>query len=314
VSEAETIARALGGKRNGNGYLCRCPVRGHGKGRGDRNPSLSVRDGACRVLLHCFSGCESRDVLAELIQRGVLGATKRQHLGQHHHQHDDAGIHQHFDADHHPDRHLDHHQDRHCKIKSTEAYDIWRKSRPAAGTIIETKYLRGLRGITIAPPRSLRFSYQPYPYKNPRLELPAMIAAVQAPDGKGLAAQITWIDPHRHERLERYNVGELGAGAVRLAAPTEVLGLAEGTETALAAMQIHRVPAWASLGAGRMHKVIVPDTVRQLLLFADNNDTGRNGADSTAERHEREGRHVLRLFPPAGLKDWAEVTAAYRTG
>ncbi len=44
---AADIARALpGSTRNGNGWLCRCPVPDHGRGRGDRSPSLSVCDAA----------------------------------------------------------------------------------------------------------------------------------------------------------------------------------------------------------------------------------------------------------------------------
>ena len=39
---AASIARALGGKRSGRGYVCRYPVPSHG--RGDRSPSLSVAD------------------------------------------------------------------------------------------------------------------------------------------------------------------------------------------------------------------------------------------------------------------------------
>ena len=69
---AASIARALGGHRSGNGYLCRCPVPSHGKGRGDRNPSLSISDGDQRVLVHCFGGCDPLDVLDELRHRGFL--------------------------------------------------------------------------------------------------------------------------------------------------------------------------------------------------------------------------------------------------
>jgi putative DNA primase/helicase len=43
--DAATIAKILGGKPEGGGYLCSCPVKGHGKGRGDLRPSLSVSDG-----------------------------------------------------------------------------------------------------------------------------------------------------------------------------------------------------------------------------------------------------------------------------
>ena len=40
-------------------YVARCP------GHDDRSPSLAVRDcGDGRILLHCFAGCETEDVLA----------------------------------------------------------------------------------------------------------------------------------------------------------------------------------------------------------------------------------------------------------
>jgi putative DNA primase/helicase len=64
---AETIARALGGRRYGSGFLVRCPAHD------DRNPSLSLRDGKRRLLVCCFAGCEARDVLAALRARGLLG-------------------------------------------------------------------------------------------------------------------------------------------------------------------------------------------------------------------------------------------------
>jgi len=46
IDSAEALARALGGTRqNGNQWLAPCPVPTHGKGKGDRKPSLSLRDG-----------------------------------------------------------------------------------------------------------------------------------------------------------------------------------------------------------------------------------------------------------------------------
>lgn len=51
MSAAE-IAIALGGAvRHGRGWLCRCPVAGHGQGGGDRTPSLSLGDGEAGQLL-----------------------------------------------------------------------------------------------------------------------------------------------------------------------------------------------------------------------------------------------------------------------
>jgi hypothetical protein len=68
---ARDIAIALAGKKIGDGaYLCRCPCLSHK--RGDRNPSLSVRDGdSGRLLLHCFAGDSYDDVAAALRAKGL---------------------------------------------------------------------------------------------------------------------------------------------------------------------------------------------------------------------------------------------------
>src|SRR5262245_540548 len=70
---AQDIGIALKGRRNGIGWLVRCPCPNHGKGRGDRSPSLSVSDGDDRqLLLWCFAGCDFADILDELKHRGLI--------------------------------------------------------------------------------------------------------------------------------------------------------------------------------------------------------------------------------------------------
>ena len=72
---AARIARVLSGIPTADGgFICRCPVSTHGSGRGDRRPSLSLRDGHSRLLVKCFSGCDVRDVLAELRRMDLLQA------------------------------------------------------------------------------------------------------------------------------------------------------------------------------------------------------------------------------------------------
>jgi hypothetical protein len=67
---AREIAVALGGKRMGDGnYICRCPCPMHK--HGDRNPSLSVKDGRNRLLLYCFAGCAYDEIVTALRGRGV---------------------------------------------------------------------------------------------------------------------------------------------------------------------------------------------------------------------------------------------------
>ena len=58
---AETIAKALGGHRAGATWMARCPAHE------DRTPSLSIAAGDDgRVLLHCWAGCRTRDIVAAL--------------------------------------------------------------------------------------------------------------------------------------------------------------------------------------------------------------------------------------------------------
>jgi hypothetical protein len=74
ASDLQRIACALGGRRlSTGGYLCRCPVLGHGRGRGDRHPSLLVQDGETALLVRCYSGCEPHAILNVLRGRGLLG-------------------------------------------------------------------------------------------------------------------------------------------------------------------------------------------------------------------------------------------------
>lgn len=45
-------------------WVSKCPAPSHGKGRGDKSPSLSVNEGGDgQALLHCHAGCEVEDVV-----------------------------------------------------------------------------------------------------------------------------------------------------------------------------------------------------------------------------------------------------------
>jgi len=56
------VSRLDGVKETGHGkFVARCPAHD------DRSPSLAIKDGDDgRILLHCFSGCETEDVLSAL--------------------------------------------------------------------------------------------------------------------------------------------------------------------------------------------------------------------------------------------------------
>ncbi len=285
--DAAMIARTLKGARTGDGFLVGCPVPTHGRGNGDRHPSLSIRDGDDgRLLVHCHTGCDPRDILDILRQRGLID-------------------------DRLPSR--DAASMRKCEpvelpIEPNErALDLWRSAEPIADTLAH-RYLCA-RGLTIDPPPSLRFiSALAY---MPRIALPAMVAAFQAPDRRVIAVQVTFLDPRGNRKVQgatpRKTIGRMHGGAVRLGPAGDVLGLAEGTETALAAMQLTGVPCWACLGSKRMARVSIPDTVRELHLFADDDEPGRLAAEQTAKAHAH--RRIVKRFPPDGFGDYADLAA-----
>ena len=62
---AAAIASALGGHRNGDSWLTRCPAHDDG------TPSLSLRERDGRLLVHCHAGCSQGDVIAALRTRGL---------------------------------------------------------------------------------------------------------------------------------------------------------------------------------------------------------------------------------------------------
>jgi hypothetical protein len=69
---AGAIAKALGGRRSGSGWMARCPAHR------DNNPSLSLRDANGRTLVHCFSGCTQDEVIAALRKLGLWPERQQQ--------------------------------------------------------------------------------------------------------------------------------------------------------------------------------------------------------------------------------------------
>ncbi len=55
------------GDIKGDGFVCCCPLPTHGKGRGDKNPSLSVYVTPFgKIKFKCHAGCDSRDIESHL--------------------------------------------------------------------------------------------------------------------------------------------------------------------------------------------------------------------------------------------------------
>ncbi len=276
MTDAHSITTALGGHWHGSYGMARCPCHE------DRDPSLSISDGQDgKLLVNCFAGCDPVDILRALNGQGLSEPSREP-----------------------PAPRL------HRRDNGRAALDLWREARPAAGTLVE-RYLRR-RGITLPVPPSIR--YHPGLRHGPTgLILPAMVAAVQAPDRRVCAIHRTFLNEFGGKAAlsaPKMALGPLGAGAVRLAKAGPLLGLAEGIEDALAAMQLCDLPCWASLGGVRLARVDLPGEVREVHIFADGDEAGREAAEKAVRRFRREGLEARAFLPPDGAKDMNEALIA----
>ena len=72
--QAEQIAKTLGNAKKANGqWVASCPVPSHGKGNGDKNPSLSIHIGDDgKPLFHCHGGCSQEEVFNTIKSLNLL--------------------------------------------------------------------------------------------------------------------------------------------------------------------------------------------------------------------------------------------------
>lgn len=126
-----------------------------------------------------------------------------------------------------------------------------------------------------------------------------------------MTAHITYLQggrklgDHEPRKILSPMTGRRGC-AVRLMPAGEVLGVAEGIETALAAYLLHGVPVWSALNAPLLAKFVPPREVHKVIIFADRDVAGLEAAYHL--RDELDGRCAVELcLPPAPAGDWAEV-------
>jgi hypothetical protein len=277
---AETIAKALGGRKAGRGWAARCPAHD------DRTPSLSICDAdANKVLVRCHAGCDQERVIAALRGRGLWAGNGPQSL---------LRTTRHTPVERKPD-----HDD---AKRSDLALAIWQSSKPAQRTPVET-YLAS-RWIKLPPPDVLRFHAG---LKHPSDGIwPAMVALVtNGVDGTPLAIHRTFLARDGFGKApvepQKMMLGPCRGGAVRLADAADLLMVGEGIETCLAAMNATGNPAWAALSTSGLRTLDLPDNISHVVVLADGDDTGEKAARDCAWRWKWEGRRVRIARPPQGM-------------
>jgi len=285
-TSAETLTRALGGRWHGSYGTAYCPAHD------DHDPSLSVSKGQDgKLLVKCHADCDQGVVWAALQD---LGHVER------------AGGHRTA-----PRRRAPPPQPSpEPSPNQNYAIEILRASRPAAGTPAET-YLRS-RGNVIPVPPTIRFHPA---LKHADLPSPSPCLVAAACDGDRRVTGIQRIYLTHDGRKAPVNrpkmaLGTLRGSAVRLAPTTDRVWLTEGVEDGLAVVQMMGEPAWALLGTANFKSVVLPDSIRQVILAPDGDDAGQGVIQETAIRLAGQGREVRVAKLPAG-KDWCDVLDDY---
>lgn len=205
--------------------------------------------------------------------------------------------------------------DAEARAKREQARAIWAASLPISGTIGET-YLRRARRIRVSLPGSLRF-HPALPSGGPEsLEWPAMVAAVTNLSGEVTAIQRTFLardgESKAHIDNPKRSLAPLGDGAVQLGPPATMLGIAEGIETGLSAMEMFLVPVWCALGSN-LARIALPASVQNVVIFADRGEAGEAAAEKARMAFRQIGRRVAVRFPAKG-KDFNDELKARRNG
>lgn len=219
--------------------------------------------------------------------------------------------------------------------KKAQLRALWKSSRVVQKSDVVSKYFesRGifLKEYPIDLRTHLRLKYyeavkKPGDKKAEYQQLgtyPGMLALVRNPQGEATTLWRTYLDPEGKSKAnvkqQKKPYSQPGAGsAVRLFEPVNgVLGVAEGIETALAAHILYKIPTWAGMCADVMKGIVFPDTVKEVVIFADNDAPDKDGfckgieaAKELAQRLRDEGRKVAIKMPKAVGTDYLDVLNA----
>lgn len=197
--------------------------------------------------------------------------------------------------------------------------ELWNASQPIETGDFVDRYLRR-RGIAMKRfPSALRkvAAMEHVDDGGVQTMHPGLVARVRAPSGEDVSLHRTYLS-ERGEKASVEGVRKVMAGtippgsAVRLYEATgEVLGIAEGLETALAASMLFRVPVWSALNSNLLEKWEVPVGIREVIIFGDNDLKYGGQAAALALAHRlavKAGGPSVRIeIPSTSGTDWNDV-------
>ena len=277
---AETIAKALSGRKVGAEWQACCPAHQ------DSRPSLSLTNSSGKLLAYCHAGCSQDAVITALKHQGLWPkATPKIRFGGQ------------FDP---PQKGFPPPSDQ--PSRRVLAMKIWQESAPIVGTLAAV-YLSS-RGLLPSDSPSLRF-HSNLKHRTGVL-YPAMVGLVTcALDNKPMGIHRTFLAASGSGKAPVENpkmmLGQCRGGAVKFGTYTDQIAVAEGLETALSVFQALQIPTWAALSCSGIKSLALPPEIKNVSIMADGDEPGEKAAMLAATRWRREGRKVRICRAPSGF-------------
>lgn len=267
--DLKRLVARLGGKWSGTTAMCRCPAHT------DSTPSLSIRQGNRGILVTCHAGSDRSDVMREIARITRIPNFNPQTIKP-------------------------------APAKSGNPhYAIWRDAVPISGTLGE-RYIRETRNIW-GPVGDVRFHPRcPRGAGKAVTFAPALIVAMRKGD-RVTAIQRIFLDPETAQYTAKIVLGVSIGAAWTGGVIADTIGISEGFETAAAYTSLTDIPAWATMGAKRLHQIDLPPRVKHVILLPDNDPEGRRAGARAQHAYRAQGVEVSEEFPPGGHNDWARL-------
>lgn len=169
------------------------------------------------------------------------------------------------------------------KDRTADVQFILNQCAPAAGTLAE-RYLSA-RGLVLPATATDVLFHSSLTDWEAKIGRPAMVAVVRQPHTGAPTGGIhrTYLSDDGAAKADmakpKMMLGDChGVVMLMPMSPDGTLGIGEGLESSLAAVQIFFLPVWAALSTSGLVKFEFPPGLRRLVIFADRGDDGENAA------------------------------------
>lgn len=285
VPIVRVVERVVALKRSGSALQGLCPFHE------ERSPSFTIhgpRPGRSHGIFHCYGCGAAGDVIAFVMRRQGLRYREAIELLE-----SEGGLQSLQRAA--PARAPTVVQKVDRSDKVARAHRIWALAVPVVAGGPVDLYLRGRAlvppaeygvgdaGVNGGWPPDLRYAERCWHYEA-KAHLPAMLAAIRAPDGTHLTTHCTYLARRGDGSWGKAALAKpklvvcsYGPGFIRLGPDADAMTGGEGIESSLSAMQLYRRSGLAFVTAGRMKSVEPPFGCSDFIWAADKGGKGRWG-------------------------------------